>query len=53
MRNNSEWTFDVMELDKGELWKGYVKNVVDDDTVDARFNIYGVEVAIKKYALMG
>jgi hypothetical protein len=29
MRNNSDWTFDVKELEKGELWSGYVKNVVD------------------------
>jgi hypothetical protein len=29
MRNNSEWTFGVTELEKGELWSGYVKNVVD------------------------
>jgi hypothetical protein len=29
MRNNSEWTFGVKELEKGELWSGYVKNVVD------------------------
>jgi micrococcal nuclease len=25
------------------LWSGYVKNVVDGDTVDVRFNIYGVQ----------
>jgi micrococcal nuclease len=43
MRNNSEWTFGVMELEKGELWSGYVKNVVDGDTIDVRFNIYGVQ----------
>jgi micrococcal nuclease len=43
MRNNSEWTFGVMELEKGELWSGYVKNVVDGDTVDVCFNIYGVQ----------
>jgi len=29
MRNNLEWTFGVTELEKGELWSGYVKNVVD------------------------
>jgi hypothetical protein len=29
MRNNSEWTFGVRDLEKGELWSGYVKNVVD------------------------
>ena len=43
MRNNPEWTFGVTELEKGELWSGYVKNVVDGDTVDVRFNIYGVQ----------
>nr|QNO57343.1 hypothetical protein DPOOOCMC_00001 [Methanosarcinales archaeon ANME-1 ERB7] len=43
MRNNSEWAFGVMELEKGELWSGYVKNVVDGDTVDVRFNIYGIQ----------
>ena len=43
IRNNSEWTFGVMELEKGELWSGYVKNVVDGDTVDVSFNIYGIQ----------
>ena len=43
MRNNSEWTFGVMVLEKGELWSGYVKNVVDGDTVDVHFNIYGIQ----------
>jgi endonuclease YncB( thermonuclease family) len=43
MRNNSEWTFGVTELEKGELWSGYVKNVVDGDTVDVHFNIYGIQ----------
>jgi micrococcal nuclease len=43
MRNNSGWTFGVRELEKGELWGGYVKNVVDGDTVDVCFNIYGVQ----------
>jgi micrococcal nuclease len=43
MRNNSKWTFGVMELEKGELWSGYVKNVVDGDTVDVRFNISGIQ----------
>jgi hypothetical protein len=43
MRNNSEWTFGVTALEKGELWSGYVKNVVDGDTVDVRFNIYGIQ----------
>jgi micrococcal nuclease len=42
MRNNSKWTFGVTELVKGELWSGYVKNVVDGDTVDVSFNIYGI-----------
>jgi micrococcal nuclease len=43
MRNNSEWTFGVKELEKGETWSGYVKNVVDGDTVDVSFNIYGIQ----------
>jgi micrococcal nuclease len=43
MRNNSKWTFGVRELEKGELWSGYVKNVVDGDTIDVSFNIYGVQ----------
>jgi hypothetical protein len=43
MRNNSEWAFGVTELEKGELWSGYVKNVVDGDTVDVHFNIYGIQ----------
>ena len=43
MRNNSEWTFGVRDLEKGELWSGYVKNVVDGDTVDVHFNIYGIQ----------
>jgi micrococcal nuclease len=42
MRNNSDWTFGVKELEEGELWSGYVKNVVDGDTVDVCFNIYGI-----------
>jgi hypothetical protein len=29
MRNNSEWIFGVKELEKGKIWGGYVKNVVD------------------------
>ena len=41
--NNSEWTFGVRELEWGEMWSGYVKNVVDGDTVDVRFNIYGIQ----------
>jgi micrococcal nuclease len=43
MRNDSEWTFGVRDLEKGKLWSGYVKNVVDCDTVDVSFNIYGVQ----------
>jgi micrococcal nuclease len=43
MRNNSEWTFGVKELETGELWSGYVKNVVDGDTIDVSFNIYGIQ----------
>ncbi len=43
MRNNSGWTFGVRDLEKGELWSGYVKNVVDGDTVDVHFNICGVQ----------
>jgi micrococcal nuclease len=43
MRNNSGWTFGVRELEKGKLWSGYVKNVVDGDTVDVHFNICGIQ----------
>jgi micrococcal nuclease len=43
IRNNSEWIFGVRELEKGELWSGYVKNVVDGDTIDVSFNICGVQ----------
>jgi micrococcal nuclease len=43
MRNDSEWTFGVRELEKGELWSGYVKNIVDGDTVGDSFNICGVQ----------
>ena len=43
IRNNSGWTFGVRDLEKGELWSGYVKNVVDGDTVDVHFNICGVQ----------
>ena len=43
MRNDSEWTFGVRDLEKGELWSGYVKNVVDGNTVDVHFNICGVQ----------
>jgi micrococcal nuclease len=43
MRNNSGWTFGVAELEEGELWSGYVKNVVDGDTVDVSFNICGIQ----------
>ena len=36
MRNNSEWGefLEVKELEKGEIWSGQVKNVVDGDTID-------------------
>ena len=43
MRNNSEWTFGVKELETGELRRGYVKNVVDGDTFDVHFSIYGIQ----------
>jgi len=43
MRNNSEWTFGVKELEKREIWSGYVKNVVDGDTIDVSFGIYGIQ----------
>jgi len=43
IRNNSKWTFGVKELEKGELWSGYAKTVVDGDTVDVSFNIYGIQ----------
>jgi len=44
MRNNSGgWTFGVKDSEKGELWSGYIKNVVDGDTVDVHFNICGIQ----------
>ena len=43
MRNNSEWIFGVKELEKGKIWGGVVKNVVDGDTVDVSFDIYGIQ----------
>jgi len=43
MRDNSEWTFGVKELEKGKIWSGYVKNVVDGDTIDVSFGIYGIQ----------
>ena len=43
MRNNSGWTFGVRDLEKGKLWSGYVKNVVDGDTIDVSFNICGIQ----------
>ena len=43
IRNNSEWIFGVKELEKGEIWSGYVKNVVDGDTIDVSFGIYGIQ----------
>ena len=42
MRNNSEWTFGVKELEKGEIWSGVVKHVVDGDTVDVSLGITGI-----------
>ena len=43
MRNNSEWIFGVKELEKGKIWSGYIKNVVDGDTVDVSFGITGIQ----------
>ena len=43
MCNNSEWIFGVKELEKEKIWGGYVKNVVDGDTIDVSFNIYGIQ----------
>ena len=43
MRNNSEWIFGVKELEKGEIWSGVVKHVVDGDTVDVSFGITGIQ----------
>ena len=43
MRNNSEWIFGVKELEKGKIWGGYVKSVVDGDTIDVSFDIYGIQ----------
>jgi len=43
MRNNTGWSFGVRDLEKGELWSGYVNNVVDGDTVDVHFNICGIQ----------
>jgi micrococcal nuclease len=43
MRNDSGWTFGVMDLETGKLWSGCVKNVVDGDTVDVHFNICGIQ----------
>jgi endonuclease YncB( thermonuclease family) len=49
-RNGSPFTtFGVRDLEKGKLWSGYVKNVVDGDTVDVHFNICG----IKRVRLVG
>ena len=31
MRNDSEWIFDVKELEKGKIWNGVVKHVEDFD----------------------
>jgi micrococcal nuclease len=35
--------FGVRDLEKGKLWSGYVKNVVDGDTIDVSFNICGIQ----------
>jgi endonuclease YncB( thermonuclease family) len=35
-------TFGVRDLEKGKRWSGYVKNMVDGDTVDVSFNICGI-----------
>ena len=43
MRNNSEWIFGVKELEKGKIWGSVVKHVVDGDTVDVSFDIYGIQ----------
>ena len=43
MRNNSEWIFGIKELEKGKIWNGVVKYVVDGDTVDVSFDIYGIQ----------
>ncbi|MGB7532544.1 MAG: lamin tail domain-containing protein [Halobacteriota archaeon] len=33
MCNDSEWIFGVKELEKGKIWSGVVKNIVDGDTI--------------------
>ncbi|MFZ2070748.1 MAG: lamin tail domain-containing protein [Halobacteriota archaeon] len=43
MRNDSEWIFGVKELEKGKIWKGIVKYVVDGDTVDVFLGISGIQ----------
>ena len=43
MRNNSTWTFGVKELEKGEIWGGVVKHIVDGDTIDVSFGITGIQ----------
>jgi micrococcal nuclease len=43
MRNDSEWIFGVKKLEKGKIWSGYVKNVVDGDTIDVSFGITGIQ----------
>jgi len=43
MRNDSEWIFGVKELEKGKIWGSVVKHVVDGDTVDVSFDIYGIQ----------
>ena len=42
MRNNSGWVFGVKELEKGWIWSGVVKNVIEGDMVDVSFDIYGI-----------
>ncbi len=43
MRNNSEWIFGIKELEKGKIWGGVVKHVVDGDTIDVSFGITGIQ----------
>jgi len=43
LRNDSEWVFGVKELEKGKLWSGVIKHVVDGDTVDVSFGITGIQ----------
>ena len=43
MRNNSEWLFGVKELEKDKIGSGVVKHVVDGDTIDVSFDVYGIQ----------